>query len=231
MAIDSQNLANDIRFALDAEGADHYDDVRDIIPAINLSVKWLVNVVNKTMGQRKFGEEIFRDLSEITVFNISSDNRIQLGDIWTILAVYPNPKTGNNGVGEYHISSKESSKRLTIEEWSYNINNPFEAGNMVSKCLDLNQSAYLAPFTYGNSGFDKEIEIRPRPTTGKVSVAYVKNPTDISVLGVQDVQFPNSVYNLILNKALSYISYKQGDGTNLISVSESDIRTLTNSIL
>ena len=49
MPIDSQDIADAMRAALDAEGAEYYDDTLDIIPAINDSVRWLESVVNATI--------------------------------------------------------------------------------------------------------------------------------------------------------------------------------------
>ena len=76
MPILAQTLADQMRFALDAEGADHYDDTLDIIPAINAAMKWLNNVISIAFGQRKIGEEIFQDISTTGVFQTSKDSRI-----------------------------------------------------------------------------------------------------------------------------------------------------------
>lgn len=97
MSILAQDVANRIRFALDAEGADHYDDDLDIIPAINASQEWLVSVINASLGRKKLGEEIFRDLIKTRVFQTSTYSRIALDpallghEVWTILALYPKP--------------------------------------------------------------------------------------------------------------------------------------------
>jgi hypothetical protein len=42
----------------------------------------------------------------------------------------------------------------------------------------------------------------------------------------QNIEFPNSVFQLLFDKALSYISYKQGDGTNLYAVTAQDVQQL-----
>ena len=69
--IQAQEVADQMRFALDAENAEHYGDAEDIIPAINGAIKWLTSVINATMGEKKLGEEIFRDLSYSRVFRTS----------------------------------------------------------------------------------------------------------------------------------------------------------------
>jgi hypothetical protein len=97
MSILAQDVANRIRFALDAEGADHYDDTLDIIPAINASQEWLVSVINASLSRKKLGEEIFRDLIKTRVFQTNTYSRIALDptllghEVWTILALYPKP--------------------------------------------------------------------------------------------------------------------------------------------
>ena len=73
MAIAVQDVLDRMRASLDAEGAEHYSDTLDLIPAINNSVVWLVSVINSTLGNKKLGEEIFRELIETDVFKASTD--------------------------------------------------------------------------------------------------------------------------------------------------------------
>jgi len=42
----------------------------------------------------------------------------------------------------------------------------------------------------------------------------------------QNVEFPNSVFQLLFDKALNYIAYKQGDQTNIYGVTAQDIQQL-----
>lgn len=263
MAILSQDIADSLRFALDAEGADHYDDTLDIIPAINLSVKWLVSVINRTLGNRKLGEEILRELTEARVFSVDGDSRVLIGDptqttytpeeIWSILAVYPNPVVGDTQQGsvdagelsdpkisvhrtdKYHRSSDKSAKRLTVEEWTVNRKNPFEAGNdLESACSELNEYAYLYPVAYWNghsANPDAALEIRPKLGLSElVTIVYVKVPKEVTSL-TDVIEFPNSVFDLLFNKSLQYIAYKQGDGTTAFTASQNDIQLLLNTVL
>lgn len=251
MAIAVNNLISKLRFALDAEGSDHYNDERDLVPAINSAVQWLISVVNSTLGHKKLGEEIFRELKVVEVHYASRDSRISLSKMehepWTILAVYPNPTIGvSDGVLEditengnkesirrtqkYHISADSSAKRLTIEEWATNKNNPFEAGyDGEVLCDGVTQYAYLDPFDYQQIGSSKaEIEVRPSIAKKNVTVFYVKKPNVVAVGG--NIEFPDSVYSLIFNKALQYIAYKQGDGTSAYTVSQQDINLLLQAV-
>jgi hypothetical protein len=74
-----------------------------------------------------------------------------------------------------------------------------------------------------------EIEIRPAVVTDKVTISWVKKPSVITQI-TDEIEFPDSVFQLLFNKALSYISYKQGDQTNINSVTREDIALLLNVI-
>jgi len=242
-------LRKQLAFALDAEGSDYYRDDLDYIPAINAAMKWLTSIVNAAYGQGKIGEEFFRELTYSGVFQTSNNSRVSLSsfpsEVWTILAVYPNPdvevnlnlpvpSTPDINRSYYlsnliHLTSDYSCKRLSIEEWAVNRDNPFEAGfDSVNVCPDFIRYAYLSPINYNNLSegvFSQEIEVRPKLQNKKVTVFWVKKPNTIT--NINDViGFPNSVFQLLFNKALFYISFKQGDGTNVNSVSSADIQQL-----
>lgn len=252
MAIPAQDIADQLRFYLDAEDSDHYDDDKDIIPAINAAQEWLVAVINANFGEKKLGEEIFRDLSEVRIFQTSIDSMVSLDifptEPWTILAIFPSPTTGTTGVAppariddkqsllmvdQYHISGNESAKRLTIEEWGLNKDNPLEAGyDGSSICTALKKVAYLDPFDYASGSsvpMIQEIKLRPAINKGNVSIFYAKRPVEITTLG-QSVDFPVSVKTLLADKALQYIAYKQGDQTNAWGVAQQDINLLIQAV-
>ena len=253
MSILVQDVVSRLRSALDAEGADHYDDIRDFIPAVNSSVNWLISVINATLGHKKLGEEVFRELKVVEVHWTSRDSRISFNSMqfepWTITAIYPKCDTGLTGAAPlspsnseiesvrrtdlYYKSSAHSCKRLTIEEWATNKNNPFEAGyDGENLCEWATSYAYLDPLHYAQAdgvATDAEVEIRPSVASENVTIFYIKKPTPIS--SVTDIiEFPDSVFSLIFNKALQYIAYKQGDGTSAYTVSAQDIGLLINTI-
>lgn len=254
MPILAQDIANQLRFALDAEDSDHYSDTLDIIPAINASVRWAVGVINVALGEKKISEESLSDISIARVMQTSKDSRVEIesipDEVWTILAIYPLPTTDTNGNATvtqsnlkksvhrsdlYHVSSDYDAKRLSIEEWSINRNNPFAAGNVVQNqlCPELLDFAYLNPIKYfkeTGSTSVKDIEVRPYIVNGLVTVIYAKRPTVITSLA-SSIELPGSLFQIVFNKALSYIAYKQGDGTNLDSITKDDINTLIQTIL
>lgn len=244
-------LRNQLRFALDAENSDHYRDDLDIIPAINAAVKWLTSVVNSAYGQNKIGEEFFRELSSSGVFLTSDTSRVSLdvfpNEVWSILGVYANPTTRQiTGVpvpatpdmtrsyflnNKLHVSSTDPCKRLNIEEWATNYDNPFEAGYQGNQiCDSLKLYAYLNPINYqqNTSSFKtQELEIRPSAINKEVTIFWAKKPEQVVTLA-DEINFPHSVFQLLFDKALSYISYKQGDQTTLYGVTAQDINQLLN---
>lgn len=251
--IQVQELRNQLAFALDAEGSDHYRDDLDYIPAINGAVNWLTNVVNSQLGQDKLGEEFFRDISYSGVFRTDNSSRVSLNvfpnDVWSILAIYLNPETIDI-TGEVpptitsdndsyfmnnllHRGSYHSAKRLSIEEWATSRPNPFEDGYDGDQiCDDLKQFAYLSPINYENTGIGNtanELEVRPAVTNDNLTIFWIKKPETITAI-TDSIEFPNSVFQLLFNKALNYISYKQGDNTSLYAVTDKDIALLLNVI-
>jgi hypothetical protein len=242
----AQDLRDQLLFALDAEGSDHYRDDLDIIPAINAAMKWLTTLVNTAYGQNKISEEFFRELSYSGVFRTSDASRVSLNvfpsEVWTVLAVYVKPKTENiSGIPatltpdnkqsyylaeKLHLSSELDCKRLSLEEWARNKKNPFEHGYDGSAiCDDLKLYAYLSPINYQLQTIMNEIEVRPSVVNKEITIFWAKKPDPITAL-TDIIDFPNSTFQLLFDKALNYIAYKQGDQTNLYSVSTADIQQL-----
>ena len=121
MPIPAQQVIDRVRqVGLDAEGADYYDDVIDIIPAINASLEWLTAVISSAFGQKKMGEEVFQDLVQARVFQTSDFSRIffnntDLGhEVWTILGVYINPKVREGGFPKGSITGFITNNIVTI---------------------------------------------------------------------------------------------------------------------
>jgi hypothetical protein len=246
--IQVQELRNQLAFALDAEGSDHYRDDLDYIPAINASVKWLTNVVNSALGKDKIGEEFFRDLTFSGVFKTDDCSRVSL-NVFPSEVVYVNPTTKvldgqtppvttdetlsyfmNNLL---HKSSTLSCKRLSIEEWATSKLNPFEDGYDGDQiCDDLKMYAYLNPINYENTNqglIAKDLEVRPAILNGDITIFWIKKPSVVTAI-TDEIEFPDSVFQLLFNKSLSYISYKQGDNTSIHSVTSEDIELLLNLI-
>jgi len=264
MPITTSTIINRIRrVGLDAEDdniqqTEHYNDQRDIIPAINAGLEWLISVINVAFGAKKIGEEIFRELVKVSVFQTSVYSRInlrpgQLGhEVWTILAVWPKPITApvftpliqakpeDSTLRSTfsHVDADFAAKRLTQEEWIVTKNDPFEAGNEIfdDTCGDMVSFGYLsfadyqsATYTMAEVDSPGEIEVRPKLDNKAVSISYVKFPTRV-VDGNSIIQFPETLANLLYEKSLQFISFKQGDGTTIFTVTERDINNLLQTI-
>ena len=251
--ISASDLNDKILAALDAEGSDRYDFDRDIVHSINYAIDWMVSLFNAAFGANKLSEENLRELVKIRTFQTSQYSRIHIDEdsvtglchgVWTILGVYPEPVTVPNlpastltpaynsklVQGYRYVSSRFSAKRLTIEEWNINTDNPFVSGNNVfSSTSSLRSYAYLNYGDYLGSQCSNgvmEIEIKPYLVNKYVAIAYLKRPDYITVIQ-NDVEFPSVLTNMIVDAALRWIAFKQGDSTSLWKISENDISTLT----
>ena len=225
--------------ALDAEqGFPAYDQgrytfERDYKPAINGAQEWLVSVFNSVFADNKLSEENLRDLSKVRCFLTSQYSRVtmdsaDLGEsVWTINAVYPKiTSTGTTPLQPdasrsvyaplvSYITSDKSAKRLTLEEVNDAKTNPFSPGNSIQTSEQLIEYAYLN-FTDYTGGYtlsttDKtELEILPSVGQELVAIAYLKYPASITVIG-GNVEMPLTLIDLIVNKTLANLNYKQGD--------------------
>lgn len=240
-----QTIVDRVTSILDAEGSDRYLFDQDFKPAINLTKDWVVAVFNKAFADKKLSEENLKELVQTKVWTTSTFSRINIDpsvvNVWSVLGIIPkptvypasstptigaNPDTSTLETGVSYISSDFSARRLTIEEWNENKNNVFEAGNNVLT-TSFTEYAYLNQGDYSSTNYTTagEIEIRPAIPTEFLAVTYLRYPTDVNVIG-DNVEFPQTLTDLIVNKVLNYISFKQGDQTNLFSVSGAEVATL-----
>ncbi len=257
MPIQASKIINSVRrVGLDAGiDSDYYNNTEDLIPAINLAVRWLVSLIDEARSKNKRVDEVLRELSRTRVYQLSSNSRFKMKDsVWTIDAVMPLPQTevivGQPTITQpdpkvsvertdlLHLYSNYSSSRLTVEEWAIARNNPFMPGNSVSPCiLNLDNGsrknvkfAYLSPYLYDkDSSSEYEIEVMPSIPNKLSTIFYIVNPTEI--VNVSDkIQFSENLYDLIYSKTLQFVSYSQGDNTNIWTVSDADIQRLLSTI-
>jgi len=73
----------------------------------------------------------------------------------------------------------------------------------------------------------EEVEISPYLDNQLVAVTYLVYPALITDES-DNILFPKTMTNLLVQKALNFISLKQGDGTNLYSITEREIAQLVN---
>jgi len=247
-----QEVVDLMKFELDAEGSERYLFDLDFKPAINLSIKWLVFVLNRAFEENKFSGESLRDLIKTRVWvannfsRIKFDNAATGDELWSYLAVHPEPTIYPTGslppalANDYtsafqpnisYVKSKYSANKLTVEKWNESAGNVFEPGNTITTG-SLKSYAYLTEINYSNATNylqEKEIEIRPDISGQFVAMTYLKTPNDVALIG-DSIEFPASMTALFVQKALNFISTKQGDKTTLFTVTEMDVARLIKTI-
>lgn len=175
--------------------------------------------------------------------------------MWSIRSINPLPLTESNGLPEVIQEDKKTSivredlvvihsnyacGLLTKEEWELNSKNPFASGNTVIKCSSFKDGsadnvtfAYLSPYDYGMKVIDendnlislKEIEIRPYIPNRNVAVYYIEPHKEI-LLEDEYILLHSKLEGFIIEKCLQYISYQQGDETNIFTLSQSEIKSI-----
>jgi len=248
MPISVQEIVNRATSALDAEGSDRYRFDQDFKPAINYAIEWSVSAFNDAFAQNKLSGESLKELNKVGIWQTNNFSRLAFDEaavgskLWTIIAIYPKPTVypykapvvnQNPVLSEFvkdlsFVKSEYAAKRLTQEEWNDNVKNVFMPGN-IKLGGELTDYAYLDSVNYSSTSYTNpgifETEIRPSVANEYVAMAYLVKPTAVSQIS-DSVQFPESMTNIIVEKALNFISYKQGDGTNLYGVTSADINRL-----
>lgn len=238
--------------ALDAEDSERYLFDQDFKPAIRYAQEWVVAVINRSFESNKYSGEALRELTKIGIWQANNYSRIAFDEsaltekLWSVLAIYPNPIVApftqpfplpNKAQSKYmnnlsFVSGKSCSNRLTLEQWDDNSDNVFMPGNNILTGA-LADYAYLdfadySSATYNNPGIF-ELEIRPTVANKFVALAYLKKPSEINS-ATDSMQFPAIMINIILEKTLNYISFKQGDQTNLFGITDKDVNEMINLI-
>jgi hypothetical protein len=250
MPIPVQRIVDQMKSSLDSEGSDRYLFDQDFKPAINFAIDLSVAVFNEAFAENKLSPEQLRELTKVKVWQASGYSRIAYNEVdtghplWTIVAVFPNITVNksaisgasgdNKSVSKFRgdvsfIKSGKDAKRLTFEQWNENDDNAFMPGNVVLTG-GLQEYAYLDFADYSSTSYTgnnnlPEITIRPDVSGKLVAIAYLKTPTKVSVIG-DSVEFPASMFNLIVDMALNFVSVKEGDGASLLQVSDAMVNKL-----
>lgn len=249
MAIPVQTIVTQMNSGIDSEGSDRYLFDLDHRPGIHYAMRWLIIALNNVFANTKAPAESLRELINTRVYQTNNYSRIAFNSadlsgqkLWTLLSVHPEATTIEAPVIDPLITgadskvrldltfkgSEYSAERLTFEQWNQNQKNIFLPGNTIITG-ELKRYAYLDFSSYVSNNYNPpgtyEIEIRPtvaRKLVGVRSLNYPTLPTSIS----DSIPFPDSVTDMIVEKALQWISWKQGDQTTLYAVSDRDIKIL-----
>lgn len=250
MPILVQKINDRILADLDAEGSDRYGFDQDIKPAINGAMEILITWFNRAFGEKKLSPEALRELIKVKVWQANKFSRVAFNssdvghEFWTIFGVYPKIEatkkvvgspTNNDSESKFRddisfLRSNKSAKRLSFEAWNNNSQNAFMPGNTILSG-GLVEYSYLdfadyTSTTYDAGGKDKiEITVRPDVPGELVSLAYLKYPSQVAIIG-DSIEFPNSLTELFVEIACNKISFKQSDQTNLYGVTDKNIQRL-----
>lgn len=248
MAIPVQTIVTQMNSPLDAEGSDRYLFDLDHRPGIHYGIRQVITALNSVFANTKAPAESLRELINTRVWQANDHSRIAYNpadmpntqDLWTILSVHPEALTIEGGTIDQLIlgpvskvrldltykSSAQSCERLSFEQWSQNQENIFLPGNIVMigalkryaylDFSDYSSNNYTAPGTY-------EIEIRPDVSRKLVGMRYLRYPV-MPALITDSIEFPDSLTDLIVSAALSWLGWKQGNGTTLIQLSSMDVQ-------
>lgn len=133
-----------------------------------------------------------------------------------------------------YVSGGQSARRLNSQEWAGNTGNPFEGGYVPQPtevpALNLNYGylTHLDNESTINPAQPYEITIRPFISSSTpVAITFAAYPTRLTGTGAGQSLDWNPMFQLLLKTAsLHFISMKQGDKTNIYSVTEKDIDTI-----
>lgn len=231
-----------VRAHLDDDNSGRYTVTNDLAPAINAAIKYLIAVFNAGFEQKKISPESLRELVRLDVVDVSgtgntlrADVTSVCTDLWTILGVelsaqglvtttiveedvhfYPYDFEGLKG---------KFAKRLTLEEWEERSEDPFSPGTVQSIPSIFMRPAYLGPGKYYNDGKDY-IFIRPASmVVDNIGIWYLKNPTVVTGLA-SEIEFPQSLFQLLVDKTLGYISLQHGSESKYGQNVEKDLMQL-----
>lgn len=235
------DIVNNLKSHLDAEGSDYYTFEQDYKYAINRSIDFVTGLFNAAFAEKKLSEENLRELLTVRIYKATQASTLKFSaaasdQIWSVTSIFPKPITSptktvaevaamNEGLipDVFFTDSEHDAKRLTQEQWSKGRLNLFSHGN-TTLTGSLVTYAFLNFARYGTTT-DKEIAIRPSVAGELVGVGILSYPTHITS-EADSIQFPQVLTNMITDKALFYIAYKQGDQTNAAAISDKEVKEL-----
>lgn len=242
---------------LDAEGSQRYLFDQDYKPAINSAISRALTAGGWALANRKGSEEALWELKEDRVFRSNFFGGIAINDavpsighkVWNILAIYAEPtvqplptplqlQTLGNQTKWFSncipLESKYPVERMTAEQVAVANTNILMSGNEVLANTPMRSYGYyymgqrtdaqgIIQATQG------ELFITPRTLASQKVfwVSYLRTPALVDNIN-DSVDFPRSFLRTIGSWALEYLSWKQGDGTNLNSVATKDAGMLFN---
>lgn len=244
MPIQYQQVDDLILSRLDAHGTDHYRLDTQRIPAVNSALDFIVATIGPRLGTKRFPDKILSELLFPRIWQTSTYGRVFMaeaalnaggqGPIWDIVSCYAEPETipPNPGITagadessslRGNVSFRNSDfacKRITHEQLADTGKSHLMGGSEYLAGSAL-RSYYYMVLGYGRTSPDYltngwELQFGPLSLTGKklVCITHLKTPNKVTAYGAT-IEFPPMMLDLIVSRALHYLSIKQGDGTTL----------------
>jgi len=227
-----------IRAHLDDDNSGRYTVTDDLSPVVNAAINYLIAVFNAGFEQKKIYPESLRELVRVEIVPATGSGNTKRADVtsicenlWTILGVEPDAEATEGATTttlapeEFAGLRSKFAKRLTLEEWEEKNDDPFSPGTSQTIPSVFLRPAYLGPGRYFDADHDF-IFIRPASlVTDNVGIWYLKNPTVVTSTA-SEIEFPQSLFQLLVDKALGYISLQHGNDSKYGQNVEKDLLQL-----
>jgi len=246
MAIEAQDLKSAMAAQLGVFGTQRYLDVPHYIPAIQGAQRRFNALVESVFAENKGGEEMFTEITETRVFQTNSVGAIaflpaDIGhELWTIVAVFPEPETAPVGTtvplgpNQYLRSdlawvgpSRYPVRRITQEQIAMTKGNRFMPGNEVMATSPDGAPAPRRSYAYYYVGGEgTRIRVLPLTLTSTkiVGVSYLRNIQPIQSIN-ESIPYPSRAFQMLRDLALNELSTRQG-AKPLYEVTLDQVRTL-----
>ena len=215
-----------IRARLDDDQSGRYDVPNDLVPAVNASINFWVMIMNAGFESKRLYHEALSDLIRNKIYVATVQGRTayveltpDISTMWTIFGVDPSPVVGGNPAILLESRNRWAT-RLSLKEWNDASEDPFSAGTVISIPVEFQRPSFIGVGNYRTAG-SYHIMLRPAEILDddkNVAVWYLKNPEAI-VDGTSIIEFPYNMTELIVEKAINYISYQHGTSAGRYGVS------------
>ncbi len=232
MSILASDVFTTVRAMLDDDNSGRYSEASDLTPFVNSAVNYLITICNSAFEQKKLAPESLRELTKtaiVTTTGIGSTKQAVvtsiMSDLWTVFGIEPDPEI-SSGPDRLVASRNKWATRMTLETWNDAGSDPFSAGTLQSIPAGFLRPGYLGPGHF-TSDTDYQIFIRPASlfVADKVGVWYLKNPTKVTS-GASSIEFPQSVFNFLVEKTLNYLSRQHSPDSKYMAVTDKEITQL-----
>lgn len=236
MSILASDVFTTVRAILDDDNSGRYTEADDLTPFVNSAINYLVIVFNAAFEQKKLAPESLRELTKTTIVTTTGSGSTKkavvtsiMPTLWTILGIEPDPEI-TTGPDTLSMTRNKMATRMTLEAWNDAGSDPFSAGTLQNIPSDFLRPGYLGPGKYF-SDTDYHILIRPASmfTVDRAAIWYLKNPTKVTS-GSSSIEFPQSVFNFLVEKTLNYLSRQHSPDSKYLAVTDKEITQLVNLI-